>query len=736
MPAENRSFADDLRGRSRAQLIQLLRLRPDLHRGRLQSMSELAAHAGTRASVQLAAESLHADQLHALEAVLVADGEPDRAARLLGTDVDTLTGYADDLWLRGLLWRNGNRFAPVRAVNELLPQPARLGPPWASLSATATPTDLDARLAGLSRDAARVLEHFVWRHPVAAFTTGAAGSSVIELVEAGLVHRASADRYALAREVALTLRGGRLYPEPLVAPSVGGPGLAPQQVDQLAGHAGWELIRQIEALADVWQKNPPRVMSKGGLSVADHRKLAAALEVSLDLAAFLAEVAHAAGLVGAQEEIDPDWLPTSAYDDWLAEPPQHRWAHLIEAWWTMLRAPSRTGTREPGGSVINVLGQGASWPLLRAQRHDVLTALAALDPLVRTSVEDVETLLRWQRPLRLPDGAPTQAVVVLREANWLGLVAEGQLSSAGRMLAEGSLEPERLEPVLPITVDHLLVQADLTAIAPGPLNDELHRLMHLVADVESRGGATVYRFSAKSLQRGVDAGVDATHLHAQIAAASRTELPQALQYLIKDLDRGRSAVHIGSAGSYLRSDDESGLSAMLADSTLKPLALLRLAPTVLSSRVPAARLMSALRDAGYNAFVEDAEGAVVASTAGVVAPPRAHPPRSPAPVVVRRPAASAVEALVDRMLGAPAPAASTSGSQVPDTDPAVTLDRLLDAAAAGTPVRIRYVDSAGHIRTSVVRPQQVEGGRLTARAQRGDSQRMFALHRISGVAPA
>ena len=59
---------------------------------------------------------------------------------------------------------------------------------------------------------------------------------------------------------------------------------------------------------------------------------------------------------------------------------------------------------------------------------------------------------------------------------------------------------------LPAPVDHVLLQADLTAVAPGPLEGSLAQFMRLVADVESRGGATVYRFSAESLRRGLDAG--------------------------------------------------------------------------------------------------------------------------------------------------------------------------------------------------------------------------------------
>ena len=47
----------------------------------------------------------------------------------------------------------------------------------------------------------------------------------------------------------------------------------------------------------------------------------------------------------------------------------------------------------------------------------------------------------------------------------------------------------------PTPVDHVLLQADLTAVAPGPLEPGLAAELELVADVESAGGATVYRFT-------------------------------------------------------------------------------------------------------------------------------------------------------------------------------------------------------------------------------------------------
>ena len=83
-----------------------------------------------------------------------------------------------------------------------------------------------------------------------------------------------------------------------------------------------------------------------------------------------------------------------------------------------------------------------------------------------------------------------------------------------------------------------------TSTAPGPLTRERARDLHLLADVESRGQATVYRFTAASVRRAFDAGWAAHEVHAFLEAVSRTPVPQPLTYLVDDAARGAG----GSAG--------------------------------------------------------------------------------------------------------------------------------------------------------------------------------------------
>ena len=109
----------------------------------------------------------------------------------------------------------------------------------------------------------------------------------------------------------------------------------------------------------------------------------------------------------------------------------------------------------------------------------------------------------------------------------------------------------------------MLIQADLTAVAPGPLTRERARDLHLLADVESRGQATVYRFTASSVRRAFDAGWAAHEVHAFLDTVSRTPVPQPLTYLVDDAARTFGTVRVGHAEAFLRADDETALAEVL-----------------------------------------------------------------------------------------------------------------------------------------------------------------------------
>ena len=742
-----RSLADDLRARSDDELVALLRARPDLARPAPSDVTTLAARATTRASIQRALDQLDLAHLQALEAVVVAaPASPTAVAALLGCPVGrarTLMGRLHEL---ALCWPGPESMRPARPVAEVVGTPAGLGPEVPQVPEGAA---LTSALEGLGPRARGLLEALTWGPPVGALSHGGAMAAAADtLVAAGLLTRVDDDHVELPRQVALALRGGRLHRHPSTEPpTLDLAPLDPEVVDAAAGGRAAELVVLVTEVVDLWGSRPPRVLRSGGLAVRDLGRLAAHLEVDPEQAAWLLETAHAAGLLavddgGPRAGGEPTWAPTPQADDWSDRSAGARWARLAQAWWSMPAAPSLVGTGTTGR--INALSTQTSYPLARLRRHDALAALASLPPGAAPDADQLETLLRWRHPLRSARFGAEHGVgaeVALREAEWAGVTGRGALSGPGRAVVaredrDAGSDADRpdpaalMDPLVPPAVDHVLLQADLTAIAPGRLDGAARALIHLVSDVESRGGATVHRFSETSVRRALDLGWTADRVLAELASVSRTGVPQPLDYLVRDVARRHGQARVGACAAYLRSDDPALLDRVERDRALGMLQWRRVAPTVLVSPVPAPTVLDLLREEQYGPVPDGSEGGLELSPAHH----RAH--ARPAPTVrvsgVDDVVARQVVALMRRGEGARAAQLDEDAH----TDPVVVTAVLREAVASGSAVWIGYADDAGGVATHLVRPLAVEAGRVRATVGDSDAVRSFGLHRITGARPA
>ncbi|WP_225824548.1 helicase-associated domain-containing protein [Streptomyces naphthomycinicus] len=298
-----------------------------------------------------------------------------------------------------------------------------------------------------------------------------------------------------------------------------------------------------------------------------------------------------------------------------------------------------------------------------------------------------------------------------------------------------------LAPLLPEPLDHVLLQADLTAVAPGPLQRPLADMLGVLADVESKGGATVYRFTPASVRRALDSGRTATDLHAFLTEHSRTPVPQPLAYLIDDVARKHGHLRVGAASAYVRCDDDTLLNEILADKRAAALRLRRLAPTVLAAPTDPATLLEGLRAMGYAPAAESAEGDVLIARAHAHrSPPRTAPepvPDGPPPPDTTL-LAAAIRAIRAGDLAATAPRKTVgeqpAGGELPRTSSAETLATMQAAVLTGDSVWIGYVNAEGAASQRVIAPIRVEGGFVTAYDHTADEVRTYPLHRVTGVA--
>ncbi|MFF4352175.1 helicase-associated domain-containing protein [Streptomyces sp. NPDC001530] len=668
-----------------------------------------------------------------------------------------------------------------------------------SVSAVAALTDLftdRTRMAALLDDAPAesvdVLSRLVWGPPYGQVTADPA-RHLRWLIDRGLLLPTAPGTVVLPREVALHLRAGRAHraAEP-VAPAVEAAAThRPQVVDAAAAGQAYSALATVEELLKDWHEGGPAVLRAGGLSVRDLKRTAVALDVPEPVAAFWVELAYAAGLLASDGEADERYAATPAYDEWLELPAAERWARLASAWLAATRTAGLVGGRDAKDRTLSALGPGLDRSAAPEVRHRVLTLLAALPEGASPTADSVLARLHWERPLRgaqsTTDDLRTRlARWTLSEAEMLGITGRGALSAQGRALlgfppatahdtestgpgdklpvhkrhlplpeapathspaeqaAAAAQAARLLAPLLPEPLDHVLLQADLTAVAPGPLERPLADTLGVLADVESKGGATVYRFTPGSVRRALDAGRSASDLHAFLAAHSRTPVPQPLAYLIDDVARKHGHLRIGAASAYVRCDDEALLNEILADKRSQGLRLGRLAPTVLAAQADPAALLEGLRSMGFAPAAESAEGDVLITRAHAHrTPPRTAP--EPVPDGPPVPDATLLGAAIRAIRAGdrasttprkPAPATDRPGGNgdLPRTSSAETLATMQAAVLTGESLWIGYVNAEGAASQRVIAPIRVEGGFVTAYDHTADEVRTYPLHRVTGVA--
>ncbi|HYJ26154.1 MAG TPA: helicase C-terminal domain-containing protein [Nocardioides sp.] len=742
-----RTLADQLRGWSDERLVALLRARPDLATPAPQDSSQLASRAATRSSIHRALDGLDRLELSVLDALLVAGQTTSEGLISIVRADEARTALAVQRLLDlALAWEApGGLRALTGVADAMRGLPVGTSGLRPSSPEPASPDQLAARLAELSPAATALLRH-VDAHGGEGTTGSArrtvspeqAASPAEELLSRRLLVPRDGDTVVLPGEVGIALRGGRTTTEPVdEVPELATTARDGALVARTAAGAAFDVVRRVELLLDHWGVQPPSVLRSGGLAVRDLKAVARELHVDEDGAALIVEVALSAGLIaeGTEPDGSPAWLPTDEFDVWSGRPTSERWARLVDGWLGSSRVPSLVGSRDAAGKSWNALAPELSSGLAAEARLLALRVLAELpDGEVLAAGTGTASLVQrvgWLRPRR-PTVFSDLVTAALGEAAVLGVSGAGGLPPSGRLVAEGDLPgaAAAIDPHLPRPVDQVLLQADLTAVAPGPLETDVARRLHLLADVESRGGATVYRFTSGSLRRGFDAGWTALEVRDFLSSVSQTPVPQPLAFLVDDVARTFGAVRVGHAEAFLRADDEVALAALVHDPRARTLGLRLLAPTVAIATSPLDVLLPRLRELGAAPVVEAADGTVRVSRPDLKRA-RGRRGRRPAGAVEARQAAQ-VQA-VATAIRAGDRAESSRPSSAATTTPSGALAALRDAIEAGSTVVIGYVDNHGATGERVVDPRRLDGGRLAAFDHRADDVREFAVHRITGV---
>jgi hypothetical protein len=701
-----RTLTESLRRSTPDAVVTLLRLRPDLRHPVPQDLTELTAQAVTSRSVARALDGLNAWQRQVAEALAAL---PDPAAvaavaSLLDVPEESCRTALENLRVRALLWGPDDAVHLVRAVREQFgPYPGALAPP----SPRPLPEEQVAELlADLDPVAAEVLQRLAWS-PTGALPgadrvvrSDAARGPVEQLLALRLLTPLDGETVILPREVAWHVRGGRFCADPVEPepPAVGGRSRPVELTDRAAVGAAYGLVHDLDELAEALIARPHRLLRDGGLGQRDVSALARDLHVDAAYAGFLLECGVTTVVASAP---DGRLLPTREFDRWRRQPAAERWRRVARGWLDAERLFSRA--LQPDA---HPLGPEGDLPYAASMRHAWLDRLAAAGPGLVPVPEELERAVRWVRPrlARVPLRLDQGLTWLRQEAAWLGLTGMGATSTLTTWLAgaDAPLPPE-VAGLFPAPVDSIILQADLTAVAAGPLPHGLAAELRLLATQESRGGGGVYRFSSSSLRRAFDAGWSAQQIRDWLDQHSATPVPQPLRYLVDDVARQHGSVRVGRATTYLNVEDPARLAELLAEPQAVQLGLRQVGPGVLIALAEPDDVIAFVDRLGHHPAADRSPFDRTETETALRAP---APKRS-------GPGLASPEEVAAALLAAGTDATDAAAVEEPAT---VTenLHRLHAAVRAGRPIMLRYVTDDGSETERRLSPLDLAAGRLRA----------------------
>jgi hypothetical protein len=729
---EMRSFSDYLRSIDDAALLNLFTARPDLVTPIPPDIASLAVRACSAPSLARAIDSLNQWQFQVLEAAASLN-EP-----FLEKSVVTLTekeakSALEHLVTIGLVYpsEDGLRL-PTQLRDVIGTEPAGLGP--ASLAKLKLSELDDAPI-----DAKKVLERLVWGPPRGSVgDIKNPGPGVTWLLDKKFLVPLDQRTVILPREVAISLRGGKIHKERFIKqPELKGARRDQRQVNLAAIANVSTVLRWVEELLNFWADEPADALRAGGLGVRDLKIVSTHLGIDESCTAFVAELAYLASLISF--DADDRILPSNKFDIWLMQTPADRWQMLASQWLITSRVSGLVGRVE----AKNVAALGPELDRVNAARVRALTLdLLRENEGIAPDWNSFKEVLSWRAPVRRNSSLQEElAEWTLREAEWLGITGQGAISKFGTQFLNGD-DLSSINEDLPKTVDHILIQSDNTAIAPGPLEHEISQALAMMAEIESRGGATVYRFTESTIRRALDHGKTGDEIKTFLIKTSKTPMPQPLAYLIADVAKKHGKLRVGNTSSFIRCEDTALISQIMNDKKLEILALRRIAPEVIICDMDATDAMRVLRECGYLPAGESANGMILTGPKTNRALTKPRPPRVIGEVEIPD-TESLMTAIRTLRTGEKSTfrqtrlrqVASEALGQLPRTTANETMEILNQFIIDEKTLSIGYADNNGGVTHRIIDPIRISAGALIARDHATGEVQSFRIPRITGVAP-
>lgn len=453
-------------------------------------------------------------------------------------------------------------------------------------------------------------------------------------------------------------------------------------VEEIARDARLAIFDILQALTELildLEQRYIREVGKRGVGLPDIKRLASHLRKPNDYAKSVFEIALWTNIAVVE---NGRWQLGSQADVWLSWTDNLRFEHLVKYW-------------------LELLGEAGSRELSSVQAGD------ALSHALRSSYQFADVAVN-SKLNRIASLAEIIGLVARGQAApWFAAVISGKLTQAAKLMAAG----------LPTPASKLIVQADLTLVAPSPLPTELEIKLRRIADTEQIGMASSYRLSALSVSNGLESGMSAEAIRDLLESLSANPLPQPVDYLLREAEARFGRLRVGPAKqeghSNIASDDRILLAEIQNNQKLKPLSLHFTEAGELHTRFEPELVYYALRDAGYVVVQVDQENNIISPTASIA--------RSDATL-----ARGSLENDIRRMREQDA----KLGSQPDDDD---LLRQIQLAIKNKAKVLVTVTGADGKPIEYLIEPVGLANGRLRAKDRKADIERTLPLASVTGI---
>ena len=452
------------------------------------------------------------------------------------------------------------------------------------------------------------------------------------------------------------------------------------ETDSVAGIHAFETLAAITELIFDLEHRILRDVGKQGISLADTKRIASLTGKELDFVRAIFELAAAAGLISST---DGRWALTARAAEWIDLTARKRWQLLASTW-------------------LELLGIGAT-----AELNDEISVGGWLDKALR----DCFPLERFETASRFGH--------ILTYSELLGLAVDGSASTWTLTLLGGDTTKASatIEKSLPTTQSRIIIQGDLSVIAPGPLSTDDERQLRAFVDIEQAGLASRYRLSALSVSFGMETGLSVEQMRETLQRLSGTSLPQPVEYLLNDAVKRFGRIRViedsRSGGCFVMSSDATLLTELVNDSRLKPYNLIRIDSESLSSRFARDILYFGLREVGQTAIRSDRSGATI----------------SPLKVV----AAAAQKTESGDWAETVARLRQSDQSISSSSDDESIMRQIMLAIKSKAKISVTFKGQNDIELTMTLEPNGVANGRMRARDRKADIERTIPIANISAV---